>query len=125
MGVPITKTVTLVWDGVDWRDQETGVLIEGVRRIGDPSNAVSFYNATVPIDKSMDPDVRAAYEQVQKMIADVLYQRAAKTHMYFEQGPDQIVTVAYHREDIGNLVFEINQLTRRLAKLEKPWWKRW
>ncbi len=32
MGVPITKTITLVWDGVDWRNQETGVLVEGIAK---------------------------------------------------------------------------------------------
>ena len=125
MGLPIVKKVTLVWDGVDWRDQETGVLVTGVRRPYELDD-VQTHDGTVvaephhPFDKSF----HVTYEQVQKMIADALQQRAAKTHMYFEQGPEQIVTIAYHREAIGMFSHEMNQLERRIANLERPWWKR-
>lgn len=124
MGFPITKTVTLIWDGVDWRDQETGILVGGVQRLYEAiqanTDAPSQPN-THPFDKSF----HVTYEQVAKMIADALYQRAAKTHMYFDQGPDQIVTVSYHRETIENISHEINQLERRITNLERPWWKLW
>ncbi len=128
MGLPFTKTVTLVWDGVGWRDQATNFPVTGVKLIGMPDDLpVQTHDGTVvpeshhPFDKSFT----VTYEQVQKMIADALYQRAAKTHMYFDQGPEQIVTVAYHRETIGALSHEINQLERRIGNLEEPWWRRW
>ena len=99
-----------------WYDVETDVSVKNMTA---PSEMHPFSKGVQA--EAMYPSI----DQVQQMIADALYQRAAKTHMYFEQGPDQIVTVAYHREDISNLVFEIDQHTRRLAKLERPWWKRW
>ena len=171
MGLPITKTITLAWDGVNWRDQETGVLVEGVQRLYEhiqvqnggvrlhdgriiadepeqenahphtPKRVISaggWYDAETDVSvknlTASDAEERhhpfgksfaVTYEQVQKMIADALYQRAAKTHMYFEQGPEQIVTVAYHRETIDILCHEIKQLERRIGNLERPWWKRW
>ncbi len=135
MGLPITKTVTLVWDGVGWRDQETNFPVTGVKLLGMPDELVEkaydpgvrLYDGTKVAESHhpFDSSFHVTYEQVQKMIADVLYQRTAKTHMYFGQGPEQIVTVAYHRESIGTLSHEINQLKWRLAQLERPWWKRW
>ncbi len=42
MGLPMTKIITLVWDGVDWRDQETGILVTGVTKpYGDITAAIS------------------------------------------------------------------------------------
>lgn len=131
MGLPITKTITLVWDGVGWRDQETNFPITGVKLLWVPDGMVEkAYDPNMPSRPEehhhpFDKSFHVTYEQVQKMIADALQQRAAKTHMYFEQGPEQIVTVAYHREAIGMFSHEINQLERRIANLERPWWKRW
>jgi len=41
MGLPLTKTVTIVWDGAGWRDQQTGVLVEGVQRLYDSKGGVT------------------------------------------------------------------------------------
>lgn len=61
----------------------------------------------------------------QRAVAEYLTNHTAQTHMYFEQGPDYLVTVAYLRETIGDLRGDIVLLQQQIDTLRRPWWKRW
>jgi len=144
MGIPITKTVTLAWDGVAWYDKETQTKVTGVLPpypmdsaeysgecvvAPDPYNPGKFRNVSKPVqivdDHPFDKSSSVTYEQAQKMIDDTIKQRSVpKQLMYFVEG-DWLITYAYYRETAQSLSREINRLERRIECLERPWWRRW
>lgn len=135
MGVPVTKTVKLNWDGANWRDAETSVLVTGVlppypvdsqKYSGEwvqASEPVQFAEGGQPFKhESFSADQRVT---IQEMIEKTIVRRSVpKQFMYFVEG-DWLITYAYHRDTVQALSHEINQLERRIARLERPWWKRW
>jgi hypothetical protein len=44
--------------------------------------------------------------------------------VYFTEG-DWLITFNYHYETIQAFTRMVNQLERRIERLERPWWKRW
>lgn len=129
MGYPIKKTVTVVWDGANWRDQETGVLVTGVL----PPHPVVQGIASHPFDKSFT----VTYEQVQKMIADAIeqYKEEESNSHYPYVTIDRVDSmIDKAAEKTIGLVTQLwnkeaddrQKLYNLYAKLATtPWWKRW
>jgi hypothetical protein len=115
--VIIERVVYWREDTESWYDKETDTRIENL--------TISDVRPLQPNKHPFDKSFLVTYEQVQKMIADTIERRTAKTHMYFEQGPDRLITYSYHREAAQAFSHEVNSLERRVQRLERPWWKRW
>lgn len=117
MGLPYTKTVTLVWDGVDWHDQHTGVKVTGIAK------PVIANEAPSQSKHSFDESFSVTYEQVQKMIQDAFASRmtTAPPMAYFAPAHDTLVTYG----TLNTLALDVQQLRVELWVLRQPWWKRW
>ena len=112
MGLPFTKTVTLVWDGVDWRDKETGVLVTGVQRLYEPEQ-VRLHNGAVVAESAhpFDKSFAVTYEQVQQMIDQALSTRRENSHVFrarARSNRDRRVSARVHQAALAS---EINKLS--------------
>jgi hypothetical protein len=121
MGLPITKKVTLAWDGVGWRDQETNFPVTGIKLLGMADDLV---------EKAFDPmqpnNGAVVHEVIQNMINAAFEARIITTPMhYFAPAGETLITYEYHRDANMQLHTRINELEHRIANLERPWWKRW
>jgi hypothetical protein len=152
MGIPYTKTVVLVWDGVDWHDQHTGIKVNGVARPGDEAllqpaqkqaewfspqqhveveemidrTARCLIDKALPTRTESEHDLRMRARQwAQQAAAEWLTNRVVNTDHYFVNDPSKLTSYAYVREVISRTERDVENLRARVEKMERPWWKRW
>ena len=115
----ITKTITVVWDGVDWRDK-TGVKIIGVvPPVHNMQDIAEQGEAHHPFDKSYT----VTYEQVRKMINDAFEQRVTPQYPHYFVEHEWLVKMGTMIEYVNRIVAESEIRLRR--EIVKPWYKRW
>lgn len=122
MGLPFTKTITLGWDGANWRDQETGAIVIGVEPLHGPWPGK---RDALP----QDNDIQAAREwrvqELEEVVWRILSEHVVTSDFYFVNDPTKLATYGYVRDVIRRTDADVERLAARVAELAHPWWRRW
>ena len=134
----IRRTVYWNESAGGWYDDETDVHVKNMPQppINNSKLREFAEQQGIPIDRwapvqterypSDQAELRETVRPIaQRAVAEYLTNHTAQSHMYFEQGRDYLVTVAYLHESMHTLIQANNILERRVTALSRPWWKRW
>ena len=70
-------------------------------------------------------DVELVREMIASAIEDQLSIRIVRTNMYYVSDPGKLATYGLVNEMTTALRYEVEYLRNRVARLERPWYKRW
>jgi hypothetical protein len=64
-------------------------------------------------------------ESLERLVNQVIDERSVRTDFYFVSDPSKLVSYGYVREVITRTDADVERLAARVAKLDRPWWRRW
>jgi len=115
---PIERTVVWIESAQDWYDKETDVRIGNLT----PNDIIApLQENHHPFDKSF----YVTYEQVQKLIDEAFERRTIPNHPVYWFEADWLVTYGWHADLARQMGNKTTELEQRIARLERPWWRRW
>lgn len=125
----IERTIHLAWDGVYWRDRETGVIVTGIMKPTtedvstewvDASDSPNARRSWILYDPSVEKVEILTRDQAQAMITDAFRARVIPEYpAYFFEG-NWLVTYDWLMHIVRR---EMTALEARLQ--HNPWWKLW
>jgi len=117
----IERTITVVWNGTDWRDKTTGVLIEG---LAPPMGDRLIGGEPQFVEAGRFKTLHPTHEEVQQMIDDAFQKRVIPDLPPYMMSGDWLVSYKWLQREGDYRQSRIDDLQRQINQLQRPWWKK-